>query len=223
MRTVRPRVTARRAPSAALFSARSRTPGVSAPSRSTRVRRHECLAAPYDADVARFVVAFEQRSRSRFLAFAAVSPGRRRRQMAALRGRVLLRRDDHDREAQAHAARLMGSLRSAESELEAASGGDAVHAEKARRTSRRTPPARGTGALAASVVKKVADGNPNRPGSNRAGGKAKASAARGGTSITKKKKSAERPPRARLARESASPRRRERFGARATFNNSLCQ
>ena len=64
----------------------------------------------------------------------------------------------------------------------------------------------GLGALAASVVKKVADGNPNRPGSNRAGGKAKASAARGGKSDPKKKKSAERETGARVSARKRKPK-----------------
>ena len=64
----------------------------------------------------------------------------------------------------------------------------------------------GLGALAASVVKKVADGNPKGPGSNRAGGKAKASAARGGKSDPKKKKSAERETGARVSARKRKPK-----------------
>jgi len=66
----------------------------------------------------------------------------------------------------------------------------------------------GLGALAASVVKKVADGNPKGPGSNRAGGKAKASAARGGKSDEdpKKKKSAERETGARVSARKRKPK-----------------
>ena len=57
-------------------------------------------------------------------------------------------------------------------------------------------------------MKKVADGNPKGPGSNRAGGKAKASAARGGKSDEdpKKKKSAERETGARVSARKRKPK-----------------
>ena len=100
-------------------------------------------------------------------------------------------------------------------------GGGRVHEKKrgARRDVRRR---RGAGRARRLRRQKVADGNPNRPGSNRAG-KAKASAARGGKSDPKKKKSAEREP-ARASRAKAQAQGGVNVSARrSTFNNSLCQ
>ena len=85
-------------------------------------------------------------------------------------------------------------------------GGDAFSLRKSAAHVATYAAGAGLGALAASVVKKVADGKSNRTGSNRAGGKAKASAARGGKSDPKKKKSAEREVGARVSARKRKPK-----------------
>jgi hypothetical protein len=86
----------------------------------------------YDADVARFVVAFEQQVKERVISLYArprggVAGGGDAAARAAREAALDARPGES---AQAHAARLKGSLRSAESELEAQRARNAVLAER---------------------------------------------------------------------------------------------
>ena len=101
--------------------------------------------------------------------------------------------------------------------------GARVHEKKRARTSRRTPPARGWARSPPPSSKRSPTGTRTARVRTARGGKAKASAARGGKSDPKKEKRREGNRRARLRAQAQAQGGVNVSARRSTFNNSLCQ